>query len=80
MPSIPVSYTHLPVCPGKESAMEFCKNVYSELIDLFPYKYVHIGGDEVEKANWKKCPDCQKRMRDNHLDVYKRQLQWLLWE
>lgn len=45
-----------PVCPGKESAMEFCKNVYSELIDLFPYKYVHIGGDEVEKANWKNVP------------------------
>ena len=52
-----------PRLPRKRMAMEFCKNVYSELIDLFPYKYVHIGGDEVEKANWKKCPDCQKRMR-----------------
>lgn len=29
-----------PVCPGKDSAIEFCKNVYSELIELFPYKYV----------------------------------------
>lgn len=38
-----------PVCPGKDSALEFCKNVYTELIALFPYKYVHIGGDEVEK-------------------------------
>ena len=38
-----------PVCPGKESALEFCKNVYSEIIPLFPYKYIHIGGDEVEK-------------------------------
>ena len=45
-----------PVCPGKDSALEFCKNVYAELIALFPYKYVHIGGDEVEKTNWKKCP------------------------
>ena len=41
-----------PVCPGKDSAIEFCKNVYSELIELFPYKYVHIGGDDVEKTNW----------------------------
>lgn len=48
-----------PVCPGKDSALEFCKNVYAELIALFPYKYVHIGGDEVEKTNWKKCPDCR---------------------
>lgn len=56
-----------PVCPGKDSAMEFCKNVYDELIDLFPYEYVHIGGDEVEKSNWKKCPDCQKRIADNNL-------------
>ena len=56
-----------PVCPGKDSALEFCKNVYAELIALFPYKYVHIGGDEVEKTNWKKCPDCQKRMHDNNL-------------
>ena len=46
-----------PVCPGKDSALEFCKNVYAELIALFPYKYVHIGGDEVEKTNWKKCPE-----------------------
>ena len=58
--------------------MEFCKNVYSELIDLFPYKYVHIGGDEVEKANWKKCPDCQKRMRDNHLKTEEELQSWFI--
>ena len=56
-----------PLCPGKESALTFCKNVYAELFDLFPYKYVHIGGDEVDKTNWKKCPDCQRRMRQNGL-------------
>lgn len=52
-----------PVCPGKDEALEFCKNVYSEVFGLFPYEYVHLGADEVEKTNWKKCPDCQKRMR-----------------
>lgn len=56
-----------PMCPGKEKALTFCKNVYKEIFDLFPYKYVHIGGDEVDKTNWKKCPDCQKRIRENHL-------------
>ncbi len=67
-----------PVCPGKDSALEFCKNVYSELIDLFPYKYVHIGGDEVEKTNWKKCPDCQKRMRENGLKTEEELQSWFI--
>lgn len=67
-----------PVCPGKDSALEFCKNVYSELIDLFPYKYIHIGGDEVEKTNWKKCADCQKRMRDNGLKTEEELQSWFI--
>lgn len=67
-----------PVCPGKDSALEFCQNVYSEIIDLFPYKYVHIGGDEVEKTNWKKCPDCQKRMRDNGLKTEEELQSWFI--
>ena len=56
-----------PVCPGKESALTFCKNIYSEIFDLFPYEYVHLGADEVEKTNWKKCPDCQKRIKAEKL-------------
>ncbi len=56
-----------PVCPGKESALTFCKNIYSEIFDLFPYEYVHLGADEVEKTNWKKCSDCQKRIKAEKL-------------
>lgn len=56
-----------PMCPGKDTMLEFCKNVWSEVFKLFPSKYVHIGGDEVDMTNWKKCPDCRKRMSDNHL-------------
>lgn len=56
-----------PMCPGKDSMLEFCKNVWTEIFDLFPSHYVHIGGDEVDMKNWKTCPDCQKRMRDNNL-------------
>lgn len=56
-----------PLCPGKDAAINFCKNVYKEIFDLFPYKYVHIGGDEVDKSNWKKCADCQRRMKENGL-------------
>lgn len=67
-----------PVCPGKETALEFCRNVYSEVIPLFPYKYVHLGADEVEKTNWKKCPDCQKRMRDNGLKTEEELQAWFV--
>ncbi len=56
-----------PLCPGKDSALMFAKNVYSEVFNLFPYEYVHLGADEVEKTNWKACPDCQARMRTYEL-------------
>ena len=67
-----------PVCPGKETALEFCQNVYSEIIPLFPYKYVHLGADEVEKTNWKKCPDCQQRMRENGLKTEEELQSWFV--
>ena len=67
-----------PVCPGKDSALEFCKNVYAEIIPLFPYKYIHLGADEVEKTNWKKCPDCQKRMKDEGLKTEEELQSWFV--
>lgn len=54
-------------CPGKEDTFKFLEDVYSEVIALFPCKYIHIGGDECPKDNWKKCPICQQRMKDNGL-------------
>ena len=67
-----------PVCPGKETALQFCKNVYREIIPLFPYKYVHLGADEVEKANWKKCPDCQNRMKTEGLKTEEELQAWFV--
>lgn len=43
-----------PICPGKDSSIEFCENIYREVFKLFPSRYIHMGGDEVDKANWKK--------------------------
>ncbi|MDE5944471.1 MAG: family 20 glycosylhydrolase, partial [Rikenella sp.] len=57
-----------PLCPGKDSSLMFAKNVYSEVFNLFPYEYVHLGADEVEKTNWKACPDCQARMKTYELN------------
>lgn len=67
-----------PICPGKEEALTFCKNVYKEVFKLFPYQYVNLGADEVEKTNWKKCPDCQKRMKDNGLKTEEELQAWFV--
>ncbi|MBR4643990.1 MAG: beta-N-acetylhexosaminidase [Bacteroidaceae bacterium] len=56
-----------PICVGKDTSLEFCRNVYKEIFELFPYEYVEIGGDEVNRSAWKKCPDCQKRIKDHNL-------------
>lgn len=56
-----------PTCLGKETTYEFMKNILSEVVELFPADYVHIGGDEVNIATWKVCPHCQKKIKDNHL-------------
>ena len=54
-------------CAGKDETFEFLQNVLAEVCDLFPGKYIHIGGDEVPKDNWKKCPSCQARMQKEGL-------------
>lgn len=54
-------------CAGKDSTFQFLQNVLDEVIPLFPCKYVHVGGDECPKANWKRCPLCQKRIQEEHL-------------
>jgi hexosaminidase len=54
-------------CAGKEETFEFVQNVLSEVCELFPGKYLHIGGDEVSPENWKKCPKCQAREAKENL-------------
>jgi hexosaminidase len=48
-------------CAGNEETFEFLSNVLAEVIELFPGQYIHIGGDEVPKGNWRNCPKCQAR-------------------
>ncbi|MEA2016569.1 MAG: beta-N-acetylhexosaminidase [Actinomycetota bacterium] len=61
-------------CAGKENVFEFLENVLSEVIDLFPGEYVHIGGDECPKERWKNCSDCQRRIEQEGLrDEYEMQ-------
>ena len=53
-------------CP-KESTFKFLEDVIDEVVDLFPGKYIHIGGDEAPKTNWKKCNHCQKLIKKEGL-------------
>jgi hexosaminidase len=54
-------------CPGKEETFKFWEAVFTELMDIFPSEYIHIGGDECPKDEWKKCPLCQKRIKEEKL-------------
>lgn len=54
-------------CAGNDSTFTFLQNVLEEVIDLFPSKYIHIGGDESPKTRWKVCRDCQERIRNRNL-------------
>ena len=55
------------LCAGKESSFEFLQQVLDEVLDLFPSPYIHIGGDEVPKEHWRKCPHCQARIKNEGL-------------
>jgi hexosaminidase len=64
------------LCAGNDSTFTFLEDVLTEVISLFPSKYIHIGGDEATKTRWKECPKCQARIKaeglknENELQSY----------
>lgn len=54
-------------CLGNDSTFIFMQDVITEMMDIFPSTYIHIGGDEAGKSNWKSCSKCQQRIKDNQL-------------
>lgn len=59
------------LCVGNEETMKFLEDVMDEIIDIFPSKYVHIGGDESPRTRWEKCPKCQARIKAEGLKADK---------
>ena len=55
-------------CPGKEQTFEFLEGVLDDVLELFPSKLIHIGGDECPRVRWKECPDCRARMEDEGIE------------
>lgn len=52
------------LCAGNEKTYEFLEGVFDELLEIFPSKYIHIGGDECPKDHWKTCPRCQAKIAE----------------
>jgi hexosaminidase len=52
-----------PLCAGNDKVYAMYQDILAEVIDLFPSPYIHVGGDEVPKDAWKKCPRCQARIK-----------------
>ena len=65
------------LCVGSDSTLHMLRDILDEVCDLFPSRYVHIGGDEAFKDNWRECPKCQRRIRSEHLHGEEGLQQWL---
>ena len=57
------------LCVGKERTFQVLQDILDEVMDIFPSEYIHIGGDEASRKAWETCPDCQRRMREEHLST-----------
>ena len=55
-------------CAGNDEVFSFIEDVLTEVMELFPSQYIHIGGDECPKERWKECPKCQARMKAEGLE------------
>ena len=54
-------------CAGSEKTFDFLYALLDEVLELFPFSYIHIGGDEAVKSEWKRCERCQRVMREQNL-------------
>ena len=59
------------LCAGNDKTLLFIEDVLSEMVDIFPSEYIHVGGDECPKIRWEKCPKCQARIKELRLKADK---------
>lgn len=78
IPSGAYSTTTPILCAGNDSTLVFLNDILDEIADLFPSKYVHIGGHETSMANWRICYKCHRRMMENHLNDNDQLFVWFL--
>ena len=67
LPGLGGTHANIIYCAGNDSVFAFLQDVIDEVVELFPSRYIHLGGDEANKTNWEKCSLCQARMKKEHL-------------
>jgi hexosaminidase len=65
------------LCPGNDDAIAFAKDILGEVCELFPSRFIHIGGDEAPRDRWKQCPKCQARLKAEGLKNEAQLQTWL---
>ncbi len=65
-------------CAGRDESIRFLEDVLDEIVALFPFPMVHIGGDEAPKQHWRRCPLCQARMRREGIESEDALQRWLV--
>jgi hexosaminidase len=67
--SVPTTWGifHDVFCAGNDKTYEFIENVLTEIVPLFPGKFIHVGGDECMKTRWERCMKCQEKMKTENL-------------
>jgi hexosaminidase len=65
------------LCAGNDQIFDLAAKIFDNLAELFPSKWVHIGGDEVKFNRWENCPKCQKRLSDLGLTKPKELQSWI---
>lgn len=65
-------------CAGNDRTLRVYEDILDEVLDLFPSKFIHCGGDEAPKTRWNACPKCQKRIADLGLGNSHRLQSWFM--
>lgn len=69
-----------PICPCRPEVIEFAKDIFSEIMEIFPSQYIHIGGDEVERSHWERSNDCKALMQRKGLKNLAEVQSWFIKE
>nr|WP_303775049.1 glycoside hydrolase family 20 protein [Bacteroides intestinalis] len=68
LPGLGGNHADVIFCAGNDSVFTFLQDILDEVLELFPSKYIHLGGDEARKTHWEECPLCQARMKAEKLE------------
>ena len=68
LPGLGGNHADVIFCSGNDSVFTFLQDILDEVLELFPSKYIHLGGDEARKTHWEECPLCQTRMKAESLE------------